>query len=232
MAVVYVIALRFLLQMFPPPTATWSSLQVAQFYAEHSTEIKLGATIGGWTGAFWLPFVIVITVQMYRHERGGLPVWSLLTCVSGSLMSIFLVLCPLFWGVAAFTPGRPPEVTTLMHELGVLSFVTTDQYVIFIWVGIAVTCLIPNTVVHTPFPRWFGYFTAWTAMMFEAGAVAFLVRTGPFAWNGLLAFWSPIILFSIWFAIAATLLLKALNKQVQDRPSEGMSTSAPTPSSV
>lgn len=221
MAVIYVIALRFLLHMFPPPTAKWSSQQVAQFYAEHSTEIKVGAAIGGWTGAFWLPFVVVLTVQMYRHERGKPPVWTLLACVSGPLMSVFLVLCPLFWGVAAFTPGRSPEVTTLMHELGVLSFVTTDQYVIFIWVALAVICLTPNTIADSPFPRWFGYFTAWTALMFEGGAVAFLTRSGPFAWNGLLAFWSPIVLFSIWFAMAATLLNKALNRQAVEETCEG-----------
>jgi len=81
---------------------------------------------------------------------------------------------------------------------------------------VVVICLTPNTVVHSPFPRWFGYFTAWTALMFEAGAIAFLVRSGPFAWNGLLVFWSPLLLFSAWIAVAATLLNKAINKQARD----------------
>jgi hypothetical protein len=119
----------------------------------------------------------------------------------------------LFWGVAAFTPTRAPEITATVHELALLTLVTTDQYYIFLWVAITVVCLIPNNVVHTPFPRWFGYFTAWVAIMFEAGAIAFVTRTGPFAWDGLLVFWSPLSLFGLWIIVAAVLLFKALNGQ-------------------
>ena len=163
-----------------------------------------------------MPIAVVVALQIYRHERGKLPVWSVLSGANGVMMSIFLVLPPLFWGVAAFSPGRPAEVTAVMHELGTLTLVTTDQYYIFMWIAVVVICLTPNSVVHSPFPRWFGYFTAWTALMFEAGAIAFLVRSGPFAWNGLLVFWSPLILFSVWIAVTATLLNKAINKQAAD----------------
>jgi hypothetical protein len=212
---IYGLALRFLLHMMPPPTAKWSAAQIAQFYTDHSTEIKWGATIAGWTSAFFVPLAIVVGIQLYRHERGR-PVWSIVAVANGVIMSIFLVLPPLFWGVAAFTPTRPAEVTAIMHELGTLTLTTTDQYYIFMWVAVVVVCLAPNKVVHSPFPRWYGYFTAWTALMFEAGAIAFLTRGGPFAWNGLLVFWSPLTLFGAWIAVTATLLLKSLNKQIAD----------------
>jgi hypothetical protein len=84
------------------------------------------------------------------------------------------------------------------------------------WVAVVVICLLPNRVVHSPFPRWYGYFTAWTALMFEAGAIAFLTRGGPFAWNGLLVFWSPLLLFGVWIGVTSTLLLKSLNKQIAE----------------
>jgi hypothetical protein len=73
-AAIYGLALRFLLHMMPPPTAKWSSAQIAQFYAEHTTEIKWGATIASWTSASFTPLVIVVGIQLYRHERGR-PVW-------------------------------------------------------------------------------------------------------------------------------------------------------------
>jgi hypothetical protein len=212
---IYGLVLRFLLHMMPPPTAKWSADQIAAFYTEHSSEIKWGATIASWTSAFFVPLAIVVAVQIYRHERGG-PVWSFLAAANGTIMSIFLVLPPLFWGVAAYTPTRPAEVTAIMHELGMLTLTTTDQYYIFFWVAVTVISLLPNTVVYSPFPRWYGYFTAWTAIMFEAGAIAFLTRSGPFAWNGLLVFWSPLILFGAWIAVTATLLLKSLNKQIAE----------------
>lgn len=42
--------------------------------------------------------------------------------------AMFLVLPPLLWGVAAFNPGRAPDVTALMHEFANLMLVTTDHY--------------------------------------------------------------------------------------------------------
>jgi hypothetical protein len=156
-----------------------------------------------------VPIAVVVAIQIARHEDGK-PVWASLALAGGALMSIPLMLPPIFWGVAAFTPTRAPEVTAIMHELAMLTFVTTDQYYIFMWVAIAFVALIPNTVAYTPFPRWFGYYTAWTALMFEAGAIAFLTRSGPFAWNGLLAFWSPVVTFFAWMIVLAVLLFRAI----------------------
>src|SRR5205814_10630967 len=98
--------------------------------------------------------------------------------------------------------------------------VTTDQYYIFMWVAVVVIALRASTVKNSPFPRWYGYFTLWTAVMFEAGAIAFLPRTGPFAWNGLLVFWSPLSLFGAWIAVTAFLLLKAIRRQQEEAEPE------------
>lgn len=216
---IYGVALGFLCHMVPPPTPKMSAPEIARWYAGHHDAVRIGAVIASWTGAFMLPLSVVIALQMAREETGR-KVWSLLTVSGGAMMSIFLVLPPLFWGVAAFTPSRAPEVTSIMHELGMLTLTTTDQYYIFMWVAIVVICLKPKSVTNSPFPRWFGYFTLWTAMMFEVGAFAFLPRTGPLAWNGLLVFWSPLTLFGLWIAVQATLLLKALKRQREEGEQE------------
>lgn len=208
---IWALCLIFLLHMIPPPGPRMSPTQVAHFYSSHNTSIKIGATISGWTTAFMVPFGIVCGVQIARLEKRR--VWSIAAVAGGATMSIFLVLPPLFWGVAAYTPGRNPEITTTMHELGMLTLTTTDQYYLFLWVPIAVLCFTRTDVPHSPFPRWFGYLTVWIAFMFEAGAVAFLTRTGPFAWNGLLVFWSPLTLFAVWLAVQSYLLLRAIRLQ-------------------
>jgi hypothetical protein len=212
---IYGVALGVLLHMIPPPSPKMSAVEIAQWYAKRHDSIRIGAVIAGWTSAFMLPLSIVIGVQMSRQEPGR-KVWSITTIAAGSMMSIFLVLPPLFWGVAAFTPSRAPQVTSIMHELGMLTLTTTDQYYIFMWVAIAVICLLPTKVKHSPFPRWFGYLTIWIALMFEAGAFAFLPRTGPFDWRGLMVFWSPLTLFGLWIGVASYLLLKALNRQLAE----------------
>jgi hypothetical protein len=210
--VVYGLVWWRLLHMMPPPTARWSADEIARFYLENGPDIKIGATICGWTSGFMVPIAVVVAMQIARHETGK-PVWAALALAGGALMSIPLALPPIFWGVAAFTPTRAPEITATMHELAMLTFVTTDQYYIFMWVAIAAIGVIPNVVRHSPFPRWFGYYTAWTALMFEGGAVAFVTRSGPFAWNGMLAFWLPVVTFFAWIVVASVLLFRAIDQQ-------------------
>ena len=214
-AIIYGGALLFLLHMVPPPDATMSATEIGEFYAERHDEIRVGAVIASWTSAFLVPIFAVIVIQMSRVEKGR-PIWTVLAAFGGAMMSIFLVLPPLFWGVAAFTEDRTAEVTALMHELGTLTLVTTDQYYIFAWVAIVVICFTSTSATNSPFPRWFGYFTAWAAFMFEAGALAFLPRTGPFAWDGLLVFWSPLTIFGTWIAVMSVLLFKAIRAQREE----------------
>lgn len=212
---VYGLVLGFLLHMIPPPDATLPAAAVAHWYADRAFQIKIGATIASWTGAFMLPLWAVIGIQISRQEKSR-PIWAVMAIAGGAMMSIFLVLPPLFWGVAAFTTGRSTDATSLMHELGVLTLTTTDQYYIFNWVAVIAICLRTQTAPHSPFPRWFGYFSAWVATMFEAGAIAFNFRTGPFSWNGLFVFWFPLTLFGLWIVVMSYLLLKALKLQRQD----------------
>jgi hypothetical protein len=209
---IYGFCLWGLLGMVPPPPATLGANEVAAFYADNGLRIRLGAMITSWTSAFMVPFSVVVAVQLARLESGT-RVWSMLQFAGGILMSIFLVLPPLFWGVAAFSPARPPEVTALMHELGTLTLVTTDQFFIFQMVAIGYISLTQKRDPKSPFPRSMGYFTIWAALMFEVGAIAFLPKTGPFAWNGLFVYWCPLIIFGAWVTVMSIAMLRALRLQ-------------------
>lgn len=211
--VIFMICFVFLIRMVPLPPATLTAQQVAEIYQANSINIRIGAVICSWTAGFMVPLALVISAQMARMEE-GLPLWSILQFAGGCLMSMFLVFPPLIWGVAAFSPNRPAEITMAIHEIANLTLVTTDQYFIFQFVAIIVAALgFKRNDALSPFPRWYGYYTLWTAFMFELGAFGFLPRTGPFAWNGLFVFWIPLTIFGLWFLITSTLLLGAIKRQ-------------------
>jgi hypothetical protein len=205
----------FLIGMLPLPPATWTPEQVAAFYVENAQRIRLGAVIMSWASAFPVPIAVVIAVQMARLEK-GVPILSVLQFGGGLMMSLFLVLPPIFWGIAAFNPGRPAEITASIHEIANLILVTTDQYFIFQNVAIAWLSLRIGNVPGSPFPRWIGYLTIWAAFMFELGAIAFLPKTGPFAWNGLFVFWFPFCIFGTWISVMSWSLLRAIKQQEAD----------------
>lgn len=202
----------FLIGMLPLPPATWTPAQVAAFYSENAQQIRLGAMILSWTSAFPVPLAVVIAMQMARLEK-GLPVLSVLQFGGGLMMSIFLVLPPIFWGIAAFNPDRPAEITASIHEIANLILVTTDQYFIFQNIAIFWFAMRLKDVAELPFPRWIGYLTLWAAFMFELGAIAFLPKTGPFAWNGLFVFWFPFCIFGTWISVMSWSLLRAIKRQ-------------------
>jgi hypothetical protein len=80
--------------------------------------------IASWTSAFLIPLVAVIVVQMARVEAGR-KIWTVLTAFGGAMMSIFLVLPPLFFGVAAYTQDLLvfwSPLTLFGLWIGVMSF--------------------------------------------------------------------------------------------------------------
>ena len=214
--VVYALALALLIGVVPPASPTWTIETVAQFYRDNSGKVLLGAVLTSFTGAFLLPISLVAALQAARQEPGR-PIWSILMLVGGSLTSIFLVLPPILFGLAAFRPDRPAEITAAIHDLAFLALLTTVQFYIFFGISIAVTCLRGNDELDSPFPRTFGYFTIWCTMMFEVGGVAFLFKSGPLAWNGLMIFWIPFFVFFVWQAILCGLLHRAIAAQHRRR---------------
>jgi hypothetical protein len=210
--IIYGLVLWSLCGMVPPPAATLTPNEVMAFYTENGFKIRVGAMIASWTSAFMVPFSVVVSVQMSRLEK-GVPVWSILQFAGGILMSIFLVLPPMFWGIAAFNPSRLADVTALMHEIGMLTLVTTDQFYIFQMVAIVYISLTQKIDPDSPFPRWMGYFTAWAAFMFELGAIAFIPKTGPFSWNGFFVFWCPFVIFGTWVLAMSISMLRAIKRQ-------------------
>jgi hypothetical protein len=211
---VYGISLAFLLHMVPPPSAGDSAVQVAHWYAARASDVRLGAAIASVCGAFATPFFLVVALQMSREEPGK-PIWSIIAAFGGAGIGIALALPTLFLGVAAFTTNRAPDVTLLMHQLGVLTLITDVQWNVFAFVPIVVISMRSHAIPHSAFPRWYGYLTAWAAFMFEAGPLAFLTRHGPFSWNGLFPFWLPVPLFGMWIAVTTYLQLRSLRAQLR-----------------
>ncbi len=214
LSTIYGFALILLMQVLPPPDADQTATEVAAFYTEHAEQVRLGAVICSWTAATIFPLWFVIGVQIRRLE-GERAIWGPLTMVSGGLLTIFLVFPPIFFGAAAFSPERDPDITKALHEIGVLILVSTDQYFVFAWVALVVACFIPTQLAHSPFPRWFGYVNIWFILIAEMGAICYYFKTGPFAWNGLFPFWIPFAAFGLWIPVISYLLLRALKAQAR-----------------
>jgi len=126
---------------------------------------------------------------------------------------------PLFFGVAAFTPDRAADVTAIMHELGLLTLITTESVLHLFFVG--------GDCGDMPDAELGGAFAVSTLVRLlqrmdgvwclDGPAIAFLTRTGRLPGMDLLAFWSPALLLGVWLVMISVLLIKAIMRRSATR---------------
>ena len=198
-------------QFFPPPPPTLTPLEVAALYQNNTNGIRLGMLLMSLSGAFVGPFVAVIFIQMKRIE-GATPILSYSQLTTGVMGAMFFIIPAIIFSAAAYHPERAPELTTLLHELGWFFLVmpVAPAFLQNVAIGFAI---LSDKNPQPVFPRWLGFFNFWVALLFVAGGLITFFKTGPFAWNGLLAFYVAAVVFGAWFMVMVRMLLKAIDQQ-------------------
>lgn len=181
---------------------------LAAAYAANTGAIRFGLLLAMVSAALAIPFVAVIATQMRRIE-GAFPVLTFTELVAGAVAVVILLVPTVMWTAAAYRPERAPEVIQGLNDFAWLFLLMTFApfFVQLVSIGLAVL-----TDRRSPplFARWVGYFNVWVAVLFMPGALITFFKTGPFAWNGLLAFWMPLSVFLLWFVVMFVVLVKAI----------------------
>jgi hypothetical protein len=130
------------------------------------------------------------------------------------MVNPLLFVFPMFaMAAAAYRPdSRSPEITQALNDLGWLALVGFGGPAIVQTVVIAIAILSDHEE-HPVFARWVGYFNVWCALLFVPGLLVIVFHSGPFAWNGMFAFWVPLTVFSGWFVVMAVVLFRAIKEE-------------------
>jgi Domain of unknown function (DUF4386) len=203
-----------LAKYIPPHRPSAAATEIAQLYRDNSTSIRAGLILTMIGATFMLPVVGIFYAQLRRIERamGEPSVNSMIQVVSGSIAYAAGVIVPLLvWSAASFRPERDPELTRLLNDLGWICFMI--PFAPFATQNLALAFTILRDNLPKPlFPKWIGWINIWIIF---AGAPAFLIlffKTGPFAWNGVIAFWIPLVLGAAYFALMIVYLFKAIGR--------------------
>jgi hypothetical protein len=203
-----------LAKFIPVPSPTLSASEVAAIYSNNTNGIRFGMLLMSISGAIFAPFVAVISVQMKRIE-GVSPILTYTQLSSGSIGALFFIIPAIIFGAAAYRPDRPPELTLLLNDLA--WFFAVMPVAAAFMQNIAIALAIFSDKRASPvFPRWLGFFNIWVALLFAPGGLITFFKTGPFAWNGLLAFYVAGTVFAAWFFVMVTMLIKAIDQQAKE----------------
>lgn len=195
----------------PPMSPALSADQVAAFYQEHVTGIRVGAALIFLSSIFYILFTAVISGQMRRIPGIHATVLSA-QLAAGSFAGLTFLVPAMLFSVTAFRPERLAESTLLLNDMSWILLVIAwapflPQYVAFA-VGI-LSDASPNPL----FPRWLAYTDIWVVILFVPAIMLPFFKTGLFAWNGLIVFWVPAVVFGVMFVVNTVCLWKALNSE-------------------
>jgi hypothetical protein len=198
--------------LLPPPAPTLSGEELVAHFAQNPFGTKFGLIMGMAAATLLAPWSVVLFIQARRAE-GGESVAAYVVLGAGLVNCMAFIIPFNFWAPAMYRPDVAPELVRMFHDLGWLEFWMLLYPYVLQTVAVAYVGLTYKGQGVNPFPHRFCYLSLWTAVgVLPAGIVIFFF-TGPFAWNGLFAFYLPVLIFCIYYIYAFVVVYKAIKNQ-------------------
>jgi hypothetical protein len=214
MTVLFFVAFVPLARFLPPPSPAQDAGAITAFYNEHTGGIRVGFFLVLMVAGMFLTFGTTVAARTRRIESRRQPLMTYLQLTSMAVCAVIAVFCGIFWEAAAYRPGMiSTDVTQALNDLGWFTF-------LWPWVPFSVWCIaiaIPifedNAATRT-YPRWVAYMNLWTALLYLPAGFIVFTKTGPLAWNGVLAFYIPLFVFFIWVVLMSVTTLQSIRRQI------------------
>ena len=207
-----VVGLVVLAGFVPAPHPKATARQISSQYVHNLGAIRAGLCLFMAGIALLGPWGASLMAQTNR-TRLGTPVFSQTQVVCVAVTVMIGVASAILWGTAAFRPGAvSPGTTRTLNDVGWITFIF-DWSPLAVWYTAVGLAIFMDPGDQRIFPRWAGWLSIWTAILSIPGGATIFFKTGPLAFNGLLALWVPLGVFAIWVAVMTVLVIQAINRE-------------------
>jgi hypothetical protein len=204
----WLVGFVFFARWIPPVAPATGADDIALLFQHRSVPIRVGMVLMSVGTVFYLPWTMVLAGLIKEIE--GRSFFLSGTQLAAGILSAMTFFLPAFlWATAAFRPERNPEITQALVDLGWLFFITPIAPFLLQYVVLAVAILADRRE-RPAYPRWAAYLQVFVSVSFLPAFLAFFMKAGPFAWNGLLVWWFPFATFTAWFFTMIVLTRKAV----------------------
>lgn len=183
-------------EFIPPHSPSSSAAEIVAIYQSSPNAIRSGLILSMFGMGLLIPVIAAVSMNMARAE-GQFPYLAVTQAMTGSVAIVLATIPFLCWLVAAFRLNRNPELIMLLNDLGWITFTTPAAPIMLQLLTICV-CGLQDKREKPFMPRWGCFLGIWIVVgLFPVTLIPFFTD-GPFAWNGIIAFWLPIVLALVW----------------------------------
>ncbi|WP_067899850.1 hypothetical protein [Nocardia vaccinii] len=198
----------------PPPRPDVTDIQVAHWFAQHHTTIRIGFAIllviaGGAAISNG-----IIGYFMKRMSSGPVLSYAYIAAMGVGAIPGFHVLL-VCWLTATFRPDREPRVLHLLYDLGMLSYNGSLGCFTAAYAVIAIAILYDRNRI---FPKWFAYISIWQIVTEVLATQMWVFHAGAFAWNGMITFYIAVVIFGIWVGCLLLIMWNAGRAETASAP--------------
>lgn len=188
----------------PPPSPAWSAPEVAAYFDAHRTGIRVGVLVAMFATALMLPYLTVVSAEIKKIE-GRLGLLAPIQFGGAVMLVMIFQIIGLAWLSASYRPEADPDVIRAFNDytwFAWSSFIATYS-IQYLCMAIAGFMDVRERPI---WPRWAAYLNLWVAVTGVGGVLAVFFKTGPFAWNGIIGYWIPVIVFAVGMSITCALM--------------------------
>lgn len=197
--VLFSIGYVFLMRFLPPPSPEMLRDEILDQYASKMFGVQLGSVFVLTGVTFLFPVYAVISAAILRmSHRSATLAFIQLGCAT--MIVAFVILFALVLATIAFRPDRGAELVYALSDFTWLIFIMPTPPIFLKTLSIG-WAILTDKSEQPVLPRWLGYFNVWVGAFSILGVLIVLFKSGPLAWDGVLAYWLPLAAFFIWFAV-------------------------------
>lgn len=197
--------------LIPPTPPTTGQADLVALYTQNATAIRVVAIAMLFLLSGLMLLYTALGDQLWDIEGAAARTWSRIQVTLGGISLVPVYGTAATWALAAYRPERSPEITQMLSDLGWYLFVFPVAPALFqMWaVGFAV---LSDRAARPKFPRWYGFLCFWVGILLMTGLFVPFFKVGPFAWNGLLAFWVAAVTLGSWVNLTGVLVWSAAKR--------------------
>ena len=208
---VYAIGFALFAGFVPIPSPNLNGGQIAALFEANQTRILIGQIFCVYASASLVPWSVAIFNLLIRIEDKP-HLLSHVQLTAGALGVVFFMAPSFVWGTMAFRIGHSPEIMLVLSDLAWIAWViSVPTFILQLFV--IGYCTLTSTRERNLIPRWLAWLSIWTGITLMPADVVLLFKSGPFAWNGLIAVYLPMTLYVIWYHSMLFVLLKVVKAQ-------------------